>query len=500
MNSYIIQSLQIGFKPNVKLCLLVLDSGILYLVFDVWQPYTTHPVTIRTSSKPNLACSGKPALAMVQDRMSSGESKDAPFGLPLHQALSSLLSTLRPRRTMTFDSLRLHNTIISGIRSAGYEEPTPIQAQAIPVVMEGRDLIALAQTGTGKTAAFALPIMERLITGERGHVRAAIISPTRELAEQTCQAFKDLGVDTGLRSVAVYGGVSLDQQTSALRRGAEIVVGCPGRMLDLLWRGTLDFTHLEIVVIDEADRMLDMGFLPSVRDVLQCILQSRQTLLFSATMPDAIRKLAQEFLKHPVTVKIGRTMPAATVTHSLYSVSEQMKTPLLKRLLKTTETRSVLVFTRTKFRAQKVTDQLRESGFRAASLRGDMTQPQRQAAFDGFRDGTFKILVATDIAARGIDVLSISHVINYDMPDDTDSYIHRIGRTGRIEHEGQAFTFVTSRDERAVGDLERLLHTTIERRAVEGFSNTSASSGIGPTPHPRRRGFSSRKTHAPAHR
>ncbi len=399
---------------------------------------------------------------------------------------------------MNFDSLSLHKTIISGIRSAGYDEPTPIQAQAIPVVMEGRDLIALAQTGTGKTAAFALPIMQRLIPKDRGHTRAAIISPTRELAEQTCQAFKDLGIDTGLRAVAVYGGVSLDQQTSALRRGAEIVVGCPGRMLDLLWRGTLDFTHLEIVVIDEADRMFDMGFLPSVRDVLQCILQQRQTLLFSATMPDAIRSLAQEFLKNPVTVKIGRTMPAATVTHSLYSVSEQMKTPLLKRLLKTTETQSVLVFTRTKSRAQKVTDQLRESGFRAASLRGDMTQPQRQAAFDGFRDGTFKILVATDIAARGIDVLSISHVINYDMPDDTDSYIHRIGRTGRIEHEGQAFTFVTSRDERAVKDVERLLKAPIQRRTVEGFSNGGASSLSDSARRPRRRGTPTRRTRTPA--
>ena len=346
---------------------------------------------------------------------------------------------------MSFEIFNFHPTIMAGIAAAGYETPTPIQQQAIPAVLDGRDLIGLAQTGTGKTAAFVLPVLQRLMHGVRGKVRAAVISPTRELAEQTCQTFIELGKDTGLRSISIYGGVGMEPQLRGLKQGRDIVVGCPGRMLDHLWKGTLDFTHLEILVIDEADRMFDMGFLPGIRGILECILQPRQTLLFSATMPEDIRRLVGEILHDPVTVKIGQTLPPKSVSHALYPVGEHLKTALLKEVLRKTESESVLVFTRTKHRAQRVADQLRRDGFPVTSLQGDMSQPQRQAAFDGFRSGSFKIMVATDIAARGIDVLSISHVINYDMPDGTDSYIHRIGRTGRINQDGDTFTFVTGK-------------------------------------------------------
>ena len=370
---------------------------------------------------------------------------------------------------MNFDTFGFHPAIMAGIRAAGYETPTPIQIQAIPPVLQGRDLIGLAQTGTGKTAAFALPILQHLLSGQRGKIRAAVISPTRELAEQTCDTFKDLGRETGLCAIPIYGGVGMDQQLRGLRRGAEIVVGCPGRLLDHLWRGTVDFTHLEILVIDEADRMFDMGFLPSVRDILQCILQPRQTLLFSATMPDDIGRLVKEVLHDPVTVKIGQTLPAKTVSHALYPIAEHLKTPLLEAVLRRTETDSVLVFTRTKYRAERVAQHLQRSGFRATTLQGNMSQPQRQLAIAGFRAGSYKIMVATDIAARGIDILSISHVINYDMPDDTDSYIHRIGRTGRVDQEGEALTFVTGKDAGAVRDLERLLNAKLERCTLPDF-------------------------------
>jgi ATP-dependent RNA helicase RhlE len=374
---------------------------------------------------------------------------------------------------MSFEMFNLRPDIMSGVRAAGYETPTPIQLKAIPPILEGRDVVGLAQTGTGKTAAFVLPILQRLAARPRGKIRAAVISPTRELAEQTCQAFVDLGRQTGLRCLAVYGGVSMTQQLRELHRGVEIVVGCPGRMLDHLWKGTLDFRDIEVLVIDEADRMFDMGFLPSIRNVLECILQPRQTLLFSATMPDSIRDLAREVVKDPVTVQIGRTLPANTVSHSIYPVPDDRKMPLLRQILRETDTESVLVFARTKHRAERIGRELQNAGMRATSLQGDMSQSHRQAAMEGFRDGSFKIMVATDIASRGLDVLSISHVINYDMPEDTDAYIHRIGRTGRIGRDGYAITFVTPRDGAATRQLESLLKCTIERRTLPDFDYSS---------------------------
>ncbi len=368
-----------------------------------------------------------------------------------------------------FERFKLHRSIMAGIRALGYLEPTPVQARAIPLILQGRDVIGLAQTGTGKTAAFVLPILERLRRGRHGCLRALIISPTRELAEQTCDVVNSLGSRAGLHGMAVYGGVSMDQQVRGLSRGVDVVAACPGRLLDHLWKGTISLAELEVLVIDEADRMFDMGFLPDVRSILMCILHRYQTLLFSATMPDDIRRLAREILHNPATVQVDRQLPAETVSHALYPVQQHLKTNLLKEILRRTRTDSVLVFTRTKHRAGRVAQELAGAGHRVASLQGDLAQYQRQAALDGFRRGSIKILVATDIAARGIDVLSISHVINYDMPETTDDYIHRIGRTGRVKNDGDAITFVTRADAEKVEALEKLLGLPLERRTLEGF-------------------------------
>jgi ATP-dependent RNA helicase RhlE len=376
---------------------------------------------------------------------------------------------------MSFETFNFHPSITAGVRALGYTKPTPIQLQAIPPIMQGRDVIGLAQTGTGKTAAFVLPILQRLLQGPRGRVRALIISPTRELAEQTSEAIYDLGRQTGLRSIAIYGGVSMEQQIRQLTKGVEIIAACPGRLLDHLWKGTVDLSHLEVLVIDEADRLFDMGFLPSIRGILQCILHRRQTLLFSATMPGDIRRLVQEILHDPVTVQIGRSAPATTVSHALYPVKQHLKTALLKELLSKTQTESVLIFTRTKHRAERVAQQLAKAGYPVTSLQGNMPQSRRQAALDGFRNGSFKILVATDIAARGIDVLEISHVVNYDMPDSTDAYTHRIGRTGRVGKAGDAFTLVTGEDTAMVRSLERLLNAPLERLTLQGFDYTKSA-------------------------
>ena len=364
---------------------------------------------------------------------------------------------------MNLKTFNFHPSIMSGVHALGYSIPTPIQSQAIPPILQGRDIIGLAQTGTGKTAAFVLPILQDLQEKPRGRTKALIISPTRELAEQTCQAFDDLGKYTGLKTVAIYGGIDMDLQVKRLQRGVEIAVGCPGRIVDHLWKGTIDLTEIETVVIDEADRMLDMGFLPDIRTILGCILHKHQRLLFSATMPADIRRLANEMLHDPVIVQVDRQMPASTVSHALYPVQQHLKATLLKEILNKTRTDSVLIFTRTKHRAENVAQQLVRAGYRVASLQGNLSQNRRQAALAGFRNGSIKILVATDIASRGIDVLSISHVINYDMPDSTEDYIHRIGRTGRINKNGKALSFVTKDDTGKVRDIEQLLNMPMQR-------------------------------------
>jgi ATP-dependent RNA helicase RhlE len=379
---------------------------------------------------------------------------------------------------MGFDNFNLHPSIMDGVRALGYVEPTPIQLKAIPLIMQGCDMVGLAQTGTGKTAAFVLPILQHLMKGQRGQVRALIMSPTRELAEQTCEAINKLGRKTGMRSIAVYGGVNINQQVNRLRNSAEVVVACPGRLLDHIWRGTVDLTHLEILVIDEADRMLDMGFLPNIKSILECIIQKHQTLLFSATMPKEIRNLIKDILTDPVDIQIGNIAPAETVSHALYPVKQHLKTALLMEILYQIQTESVIVFTRTKHRAEKVANELKDAGFKAASLHGNLSQVRRQSAIDGLRKGSIKVLVATDIASRGIDILSITHVINYDIPECADDYTHRIGRTGRINNNGDAWTLVTSSDTAMIRDIEKILKAPIERKTIQSFDYTiSAPAG-----------------------
>ena len=370
---------------------------------------------------------------------------------------------------MTFEQLSLDPRILAGIQAAGFSAPTPIQAQAIPEVLRGRDLLGLAQTGTGKTAAFMLPILQRLARGKPGAIRALIIAPTRELAEQIHQTAVTLGSRMRLRSITIYGGVSKHRQAANLRRGADIVVACPGRLLDHMGDGVVNLDHVEMLVLDEADRMFDMGFLPDIRRILRKLPAQRQNLFFSATMPAEIRTLADEILNDAVMVQVDPIAPAKTVAHALYPVPESHKTRLLLALLERIDKQRVLVFTRTKRRARNVARDLELQSYRVAELQGNMAQNARQRAINDFREGKVDILVATDIAARGIDVAEISHVINYDMPDTVDAYTHRIGRTGRAHHSGEAYTFSGHLDEPAVRDIEKVLGSPIERRQLQDF-------------------------------
>jgi ATP-dependent RNA helicase RhlE len=371
---------------------------------------------------------------------------------------------------MSFNQFNLDPRINAGIKNAGYSTPTPIQEQAIPVVLAGRDVLGLAQTGTGKTAAFMLPILQRLINGPRRQVRALIVAPTRELAEQIYQASIDLGKHLNIRSVTVYGGVNKNRQVNALRSGVEIVVACPGRLLDLVGDRAINLSKVEVLVLDEADRMCDMGFLPDIRRIIKLLPQKRQTLFFSATMPADIRELADSILHNPVKVQIGEIAPAETVSHALYPITDGLKKPLLFAMLDQTATSRVLIFTRTKRRARFLAQDLEKKKYRVSALQGNMSQSRRQDALDGFRNGKYDILVATDIAARGIDVTEISHVINYDMPDTVDAYTHRIGRTGRAEKDGKAVTFASQEDAALIRDIEKVLGEQIDQRSLPGFN------------------------------
>ncbi len=370
---------------------------------------------------------------------------------------------------MSFEQFSLDPRLMAGIKDAGFTTPTPIQQQAMPQVLAGKDALGLAQTGTGKTAAFILPILQRLITGPLRKPRALIVAPTRELAEQIHEAAVTLGKHTKIRSLTVYGGVSKPRQIEGLRRGAEIVVACPGRLLDLMGEGAIDLSQIEVLVLDEADRMCDMGFLPDIRRILKRLPSPRQTLFFSATMPPDARKLADGILNNPVTVQIGMIAPAKTVSHSLYPVPQNLKKKLLLALLSQKRMGKVLIFTRTKYRARNLARDLEKRKYRIAALQGNMSQNQRQRAINGFRNGRYDILAATDIAARGIDVAEISHVINFDMPDTVDAYTHRIGRTGRAAETGEAFTFAAPGDELMVRDIEKVLKTEIDRQKLADF-------------------------------
>ena len=374
---------------------------------------------------------------------------------------------------MQFEQFSLDPRIVAGIKNAGYTAPTPIQQKAIPVVLQKHDILGLAQTGTGKTAAFMLPILQLLSARQSRHTRALIIAPTRELAEQIHETAIALGKKTGIRSATVYGGVGKGPQLHALRRGTEIIVACPGRLLDILNNNNIDLSHIEVLVLDEADRMCDMGFLPDIRRILKHLPAKRQTLFFAATMPNEIRKLADSILHDPVTVQIGIIAPTKTVSHALYPVPHALKTSLVTALLKQLTTDRVLIFTRTKHRARSLAHKLSLAGFRTTALQGNMSQNQRQRALNGFRKGQYDILVATDIAARGIDVSDISHVINFDMPDTVDAYIHRIGRTGRAKATGKAFTFCVADDESMIRDIEKVLGSKIERERLPGFDYTN---------------------------
>ncbi len=376
---------------------------------------------------------------------------------------------------MDFNSFNLHPKITAGIVAAGYTLPTPIQAAAIPKIMQLRDVMGLAQTGTGKTAAFGLPILHQLMQGRRGCVRALVIAPTRELAEQIHVSLSQLGKQSGLRSATIYGGVGINPQISKLKSGVDIVVACPGRLLDHIKQKTINLSQLDVLVLDEADRMFDMGFLPDIRRIIKCLPTRRQTLLFSATMPQEIRHLAKEVLTDPETVQVDIVAPPTTVSHALYPVPQHLKTDLLLELLQKTATDSVLIFTRTKHRAKRLGEKLGASGYRAASLQGNLSQNRRQAALDGFRSGAFQILVATDIAARGIDVSQVSHVVNFDIPDTAEAYIHRIGRTGRATRSGDAFTMITEEDGQMVRTIERALGNQIEQRRLDGFNYSVAA-------------------------
>ncbi len=370
---------------------------------------------------------------------------------------------------MKFDAFDLNRDILAAIAGQGYDTPTPIQEKAIPPILAGRDLLGLAQTGTGKTAAFALPLIQKLSQGPRRRIRALILAPTRELASQTNEAFKALSKGTGLKSMAVFGGIDIVPQASAFKRGVEIVAACPGRLLDHITRRSIDLKGVEYLVIDEADRLFDMGFLPDIRRIIKVLPAKRQTMLFSATMPAELRHLADEMLHDAATVQIGHMKPASTVSHALYPVEHHLKTALLKELLARTQTGSVLVFTRTKHRAERLARQLSHAGHQAVSLQGDLSQNKRNRAIEGFRSGAYRVLVATDIAARGLDISAISHVINFDIPDTADAYTHRIGRTGRASRTGEAFTFVTRDDARMIAAIERTLGETVARRKLPGF-------------------------------
>jgi len=370
----------------------------------------------------------------------------------------------------SFESFGLRPNVLAGVRLSGYNTPTAIQSKAIPHILAGSDVIGLAQTGTGKTAAFVLPMLHHLDSHRRGNIRGLVISPTRELAEQTNEAILSLGRRTGISSISLYGGVGMFQQMRSLREGVDIVVACPGRLLDHVWQGSIDLSSVEILIIDEADRMFDMGFLPDIQNILRCLPQKKQIALFSATMPDDVRQLVQTYLTNPITVQIGHVAPASGVSQAFYPIKQHLKSALLLELLHQIKTDSVVVFTRTKYRAERVAEQLKNAGFKVASLQGNLAQSRRQTAIDSFRRGKVKILVATDIASRGIDVLRISHVVNYDMPDTVDAYTHRVGRTGRIDQTGEAYTFVCPEDAEMVRAIERMLGKKVERRILNSFN------------------------------
>jgi ATP-dependent RNA helicase RhlE len=378
-----------------------------------------------------------------------------------------------------FARFQFNDLLQKGIDACGFTSPRPIQERTISAALEGRDVLGLAQTGTGKTAAFALPVLQNILKHKAKGPRVLVVAPTRELAKQIEDEIQRLAQFTRIKTATVYGGMPMQRQVIALRSYPEIVVACPGRLLDLMNRGAVSLAHIETLILDEADHMFDMGFLPDVRRIIAACPAERQNLLFSATMPSEVRKLADKILQDPEVVELSHSQPAETIEHALYPVQEQRKLDLLKHLIGKDDFKSAIVFTRTKHRAKKMALQLSKSDYRAIALQGNMSQGQRDRAMNGFRRGHFDILVATDIAARGIDVADISHVINFDIPNTPEAYTHRIGRTGRSEKQGKAFTFVTGEDRRGVNAIEKLIGAEIPRCKVEGFEAVAWSPSKG---------------------
>jgi ATP-dependent RNA helicase RhlE len=379
---------------------------------------------------------------------------------------------------MPFRSLKLHPSLLAGVKELGFTQPTPIQADAIPPALEGKDLLACAMTGSGKTAAFLLPILHQLIEKPRGTTRALVLTPTRELAAQVHKELNDLAVHTPITGAAIYGGVGMGPQEHAFRAGVDVIVATPGRLLDHLRNPYARLDRIEFLVLDEADRMLDMGFLPDIRRVLARLPKKRQTLFFSATMPPPIVQLTREMLHQPATINLARkAAPATGITQAVYPVAQELKSALLLALLERRLMNEALVFTRTKHRANRLWEFLTKHGEMAARIHGNRSQKQREDALDGFKNNRYRVLVATDIAARGIDVEALGHVVNFDVPLVPEDYIHRVGRTARAELTGEAFTFMSPQEEGEIKSIERAIGKALPRVTLPDFNYAAKPTG-----------------------
>jgi ATP-dependent RNA helicase RhlE len=371
---------------------------------------------------------------------------------------------------LSFSALALSPEVLRSVHDRGHHRPTPIQTAAIPVALAGRDLVATAETGSGKTAAFLLPLLNHLQSGHGGGIGALVLAPTRELAAQISREFSLLSRNTRLRAAVIVGGESMSRQLHELRSGTQVLIACPGRLIDHLERGTVKLDRVSLVVIDEADRMLDMGFLPQLRRVLQTVRKPRQTLMFSATMDAGVERVAREFLNQPDRINVGQTRtPPAEIRQAIYPVTMENKIPMLVELLNRSEVNSAIVFTRTKSRADRIAKVLVRNRFKAVAIHGGRSQNQRNAALAGFRKGNYSVLVATDVAARGLDVPDVSHVVNFDLPQESDTYIHRIGRTARMGKSGEALSLVMPEEGASLRGIERILGVKLERASVAGF-------------------------------
>ena len=389
--------------------------------------------------------------------------------------------------SVPFSHFKLHPDLLRGLKDLGFVKPTPIQTDAMPPALEGRDVLACAMTGSGKTAAFLLPILHKLISKPRGTTRALVLAPTRELAAQILEDLTDLSVHTPLTGAAVFGGVGMGPQEHAFRSGVDVIVGTPGRLLDHFRAPYARLTGLEVLVLDEADRMLDMGFLPDIRRILRHLPKRRQTLLFSATMPGPIGELSRDMLHDPVAINLERrSMPATGITQAVYPVPQQLKAPLLLALLRGGEVREALVFTRTKHRTDRLSRFLSENQVSVQRIHGNRSQAQRTDALEGFKSGRYRVLVATDIAARGIDVTALGHVINFDVPNVAEDYIHRVGRTARAEMTGSAFTLVSPEEEGSLRDVEKAIGKRLPRVTIPDFNYQSRPAAGLEVPHAQR--------------